>query len=279
MSRFLVTDLDGTYLEEDGSVPFHSDLFLDHAYSCGYEVVFASARSFGNIVSLFNGCRLPRWIISNDGAVIYHKKLGEYQVEKENLVDKDTAANYMSYLEYLDEQPIFFTASNHGNTVFVPCQMPLHDVSAIAMSDTTRSVLYYSDASSVISNYNLRSISLFGSITEPCFQQISSFHSDNTRVIWYPETRFGKNMWLDIISKNTEKYEMSLHIAGLSDITRIHVALGNGPNDLALIKHAVWSAVPSTADYEVKSLSKYIGRSKEGTNFLNEITSVLQVVL
>lgn len=69
MIRGLIfSDVDGTFLDEAGAVPFQAEWLEDVAES--WRVVFASSRTAADLMALQSRLGWPDWAIAEDGAVI-----------------------------------------------------------------------------------------------------------------------------------------------------------------------------------------------------------------
>ena len=275
--KLFVTDLDGTFLDADGSIPKNAASFLTLLKAHHFSVMFASARPFGDIRRIIPKNFQPDWIICCDGALTLHFKDGSFTIIHENNLEEELFLKNLHYFESQGELPVVFQGSEFDFRVLIPRIMDKSDVHAIASSDSSRPLVCYDSFRGLECLKNVRSLSLYGDICHDKFDRIKRLNNKLANVYYYKETRFDGKMWLDINSLHADKY------LAASKITReegylggVQVALGNGSNDLNLLSKSEWSAVPATAIPSAKASATHVSVAREGREFIKDIETILR---
>ena len=276
MSKILVSDLDGTFLDHDSSVPENAIKFLNFVRNMGFIVIFATCRPIGDAQKNVIKYACQDWLICNDGALGIEINNGKLSIRIENNITSQIASENASFFKSVGYDPLFFLGSNNDFEVLIPKSATKLIEREIRRSDESRSVKRYADVNHVINEQSIRAISLYGDISEEFAVEAQNFNYGKANVMHYQETRFEGKMWLDVISTDADKYKVSLDIANRFGVTCIDVALGNGINDLSLISNARWSACPISSASQVKENTTYKSNVKEGHMFLYDIIKQLE---
>ncbi len=275
--KILVSDLDGTFLEKNGSIPSNASHFINFFKNKGFIVIFATARPIGDLKNHILKHVKPDWLICNDGALALSFINEESTIAIENNLSDMAVKDNSTLLINNGLMPLFFMGSEHQFKVYIPKSMCLEDEQHIKLSDPTREIVRYEDMNAIIQLGSIRSVSLYGNIEYKTVRCVKTANINNANIMYYNETRFNGKMWLDIISLKADKSLVSYRIAKTEGSSGIDIALGNGLNDLSLITNAAWSACPYSATEEIKEKVSFISRENEGKLFLNEVIKQLEV--
>ncbi|KPA10341.1 HAD superfamily hydrolase-like, type 3 domain protein [Candidatus Magnetomorum sp. HK-1] len=278
--KILVSDLDGTFLEKNGSPPTNSSEFIKFFHKKGFIIIFATARPIGNLKSNILKKNLkPDWVICNDGAIAISFIEDEPTIAIENNLSDLLVKENSSLFRNFGLKPLFFTGSKHSFKVYIPSSTCLEEEQHIKLSDPTRDIIRYDDMNEIIRIGSIRSVSLYGNIKDKTARSVMTANKNKANIMYYKETRFDGKMWLDIISMNADKSKVSLSLAKTVGRFQIDIALGNGLNDLSLINNAVWSSCPNSAIKEIKKIVSFISSEDEGKLFLNDVINQMETHL
>ena len=276
--KILVTDLDGTFLEKNGSLPSNASLFMNFLKKKEFIIIFATARPIGDLNKYLLKYIKPDWIICNDGAIAFSFIDGKQTITIENNLNNKIVKDNANFITSKGIYPLFFMGSKHNFKVYIPSSMTLEDEIHIKQSDTTREINRYKDIETIIQLGSIRSVSLYGNIDEKLTEHIKSANEKKANIMYYNETRFDGRTWLDIISLKAEKSLVAHSIARIEGSLKINIALGNGQNDLSLISTAEWSSCPNSAIEEIKKNVSYVSNENEGEFFLKEVMKQMEVL-
>lgn len=275
--RYFVTDLDGTFLNRDGTVPVSCARFLDFLRSRGYEIIYATARPASDAIRLLESNDvLPKWLVANDGAFIYSMEsgVGNEVLMEERLLDNDVYLANLNFMAHQGCSPVVFSGSKFDFDAFVPVGASECCIGAIKKSDPSRGVRFYQGGiSDLVEIDSVRSISMLGDVNPSVANLFRVFNSGKANVMYYPETRFYAGMWLDIIALNAEKYCASMKLIESGGGAGIDIALGNGDNDIGIMCNSAYSMAPITSNESVKAVASYVSNFEEGEPFLLDVMS------
>jgi HAD superfamily hydrolase (TIGR01484 family) len=80
--RLVVSDLDGTLLDEASRISSTTVAALERAARAGAEVVVATGRSRWSALPILAGVDVVRWLICSNGAVVYDRHTEEVVVSR-----------------------------------------------------------------------------------------------------------------------------------------------------------------------------------------------------
>lgn len=270
MKRLLVSDLDGTFLENNGTIPDFADSFRDALLCNEIELVFATSRPPGDPLVNKLKQKYTDWIICNDGSIAYYCGDSESEIIIENSLPYSVVKRNLDFFYSIGVSPILFMNSLENFDVYIPDSMNIEMEEQLKQSDTTRKLYRYANESEV-NIKNIRAITLFGNIGSDISEKVTGLNRGIANVYYYKETRFGKNMWLDVSAIDANKYSTATKIADLLFIRGVDIALGNGLNDLQMMTSAHWSACPITAMRDVADIANYRSPAIEGNDFLKDV--------
>jgi len=278
LSKVFISDLDRTFLDPNGEVPKGAMEFLNRLRKSGYIVGFASARPLNNVLSQIDGLSFPDWIISNDGAIGYTNENGLFKPKIENYLDNSTKNKIILELRREGFWPILFLGAAYLYKVLVHSSIDAESISAINKSDPTRKIVMYNDVAELCNYEQVRAITLYGDVSNSTANYCFTRYQSVANIMYYKETRFDGGMWLDIISEDAEKYKTAVALSKSIGVGNVDVSLGNGANDLGLIRFSNWSAAPFNADAKIRSYAKYVSDFCEGEKFINDVAFKLKAI-
>lgn len=276
MDRILVSDLDGTFLDADGSIPDCAFLFRDKLLRADIELVFATARPPSDSVVQYLLTNLSNWVICNDGAVSLRRTNENVTVFKEIDISFSIFESYSNFLLSLGFFPFYFMNSLEGFKVFVHKTVHRNIKEELRRANPNRIIEYYDNLED-ITPQNVRAISLFGPANDGLAREVMNLRNGDASILYYDETRFGNYKWLDIISSKVNKFYMLQNIIEELGHDCVDFSLGNGSNDLLLMKNSIWSACPKTADAKIARIATYQSEEEEGSKFLHDIAKFLEI--
>lgn len=284
MEKVIISDLDGTLLNDDGSVPDSFIELIEYTRKNNIQIYFASSRSPQNIKHLFAKYNFQYNAICSDGATLVSVKENSIGIITELNLSTDQVINTVKELLPLRLNPLFFT--NHSNDYKIICK----DTSSIELEVLEKLV---SDGRKIIKLKNLndflnskevncvRAISFFdkSDIIEEISAKIEILPSLKLlKVYKYTETRFFQDQyaWIDIMPKNLSKGMLVKSIQKNLLINKFIIALGNGVNDIELFQTSNMSFCPENSHQLLKELSTYGIKKKNGEEFIREVINHLR---
>ena len=268
----IVSDLDGTFLNSSHEVIDENVQAFKKAQDQGVEIVIASGRNYGNVLTLFENTGLKPHIISNNGAFVYDK---DGTLVKGMGLDKRHVKDALAWLE--DRNYFYTLCTDHS--VYMPTE-----TEAILMSD-------FENATNLVKAMTpetLREgIDLFLNLGSGVF--VNDFHE-----IIDQDLTFGNISAITIdqdkLAEGREYFGnydgMSMTIAGNNIFEMIHpsvskgnaleyltthvgvslhdvMAVGDNYNDISMLEKVGASVAVGNAEEEVKKICKYQSLSND----------------
>jgi HAD superfamily hydrolase (TIGR01484 family) len=257
-----VSDLDGTLLNADQSVPPQYSTFHRLLSARNIRFFVASARPLGSIVKLFEGHPAPSGIVACDGAIVASLKDGAIAEYVENALSNSSARIALAAIQSAGVHPILFLTRQHDYSVLIENNDETL-LKALSQSDPTRSqiVMDSADLDSILSHISVRAVSAFSHTAEitKAFSKVYADMSqvENIKMYTYSETRFGAGMfaWLDVVNHSTRKEEaikILLRFHGVENAA--YFACGNGENDTAMLAAASLAFCPRNSAKSVQEV-------------------------
>jgi len=287
----IISDLDGTLLESNGSVPNSFYDFLDLISIIKGDFIVASSRSPQNIKLLFKDFIDQFYAICSDGATVVLFSKSRMDLIKEINLDSQIVGIVCNTL--LDwKVKSFFLFTNHSRGYEILWHNDgthiTHELFNYVIDGRTLRELTLADKvlHNDISRYSsIRCVSLFdyNSIIDDLYFRLQSNSLLNplVKLYRYPESRYfnGTYSWLDIMPKGLSKGFVVKELKSSLLKNRSIVALGNGINDIELLLSADISYCPSNSDKEVLQISNTIIPGRNGNYFINMVIDNLKQVL
>lgn len=279
IKNIIVSDLDETFLNYDGSLPNNSKKFFSLIKNDTF--IIATSRHISNILSLNIPVDNKYYAICSDGAIIVKIENKEYKVINETLLMKDKI-NIFNNLKLLNKELFIFTGINNDFKIyhiskdnenqnlrnFLQIPNELRKIIRVNIDD-----IKFLEK---ILSFDVRSITLFinNEQSDFIFDKIPDFVG--TQKIIYDETRINLNhSWIDIIDEETNKYFGLKKLLSKEHMKGKIFAFGNGTNDMDFFDLADKTFVPINAINSLKNKATYISEQHCGDTFLTDIIAQL----
>jgi hydroxymethylpyrimidine pyrophosphatase-like HAD family hydrolase len=276
----LVSDLDGTFLEKDGTVPVNADEFF--AFLSGHEIRFAvaTARCVEDVLSL-----LPRLVgtvaVCSDGSITAMLNAGDCEILHELILPHHVVGLILSGRQNA-EPPERFLFSTSRSTFTVYYQSLL--VNGIAKEAfqcnlrDRRPFRRLEVSSKLEPGYDIRGISWLGRESD-----IQEWHHELSGLITpdmaecrcYVEARAHGLWWSDLVPLGSTKGEALGRFLRQQDQRGKIISLGNGDNDVSMFQHSAISFCPATSSSAAASAATDPLGSTCGHEFLKEVMLTL----
>lgn len=270
--KLFVTDLDGTLLNSDHKCTDYSINAINTAMKMGIKVCIATGRSYGDILELISGLDDMPYIISSNGASIYHadgKKLHSISIPKDQVKD---IISYLKYqgLEFEVATDEYTYVTQPGLDILNQELEDLGDISSEKREELTNDVLGL-----VLSQGNLKvvptSLDLLKEIDSAnSISSISAYlnkindakeyFSMDSRIRTFTSWKYNFEMTSSKTSKGIALEFLCDHL----DISLLDVAaIGDNYNDLSMIKIAGIKGGMENAVPNLLSISDFIAPSND----------------
>jgi hydroxymethylpyrimidine pyrophosphatase-like HAD family hydrolase len=281
LKRLLVSDLDGTLLDESGRLPSEFEELMKLLTELGAGFVPASSRSPQNVSSLFADAGEIEWAICSDGATIIRLHPQGFEVHHEELLDSSAAVRSLEILLAAGvEVPILFTGAAAEFRVLVGshaagrCSLELADLLADG-----RPISFHSTAELrvAVREAGVRAVSAYGEMEAlaAAAVPIVATPPPGASSYLYAETRLPTGSgWLDLFSERVGKEHAVRRLLADEDAELIAV-LGNGVNDVATLALTPVSACPADSAAEARAVAGICSRAPGGGSFISEICKLL----
>jgi len=264
--NILVSDLDGTLLNEDGSLPKNINELIKKLEEKDYVFSIATARSPQNVFNLFKHLRINYTAFCSDGAITIKISKNEFSVISEDELSDKSIVNLQSlFSDILNQTKLYFTTSLNDFRIYIENSgnIPLEVFDEIFPYRKWEVVPKFSIDSNDI---KFRAFSLFTN-DEVEFDEVIN---TKFQYIKYLETRFFNSSyyWHDFLPIETSKGNaLKKELRKFNNI----IALGNGANDIELFKEANESFCPSNSNTNLKAISSNIINRECGESFINQV--------
>lgn len=259
-----VSDLDGTLLNSDHSVPPEYDEIYALLKLHSVPLIVASARPLGNIRQLFAGRPAPNGIVACDGAIVACFRHGLISHYAEHPVPSQRVRELLDHIDSHGLKPILFLTRENDYAVVVR-DWDETLIASLRLSDPTRPIVHApkDEFEYVLSSAEVRAISAFDlreRVHSACKQIVAATRQHSgIRVYSYDESRFasGRYAWLDGVSNITRKIDAIVSVLVALGIAQTNfIACGNGENDLQFLTEATLRFCPANAIESVLSICK-----------------------
>ena len=268
----IVSDLDGTFLDSSHEVIEENVQAFKRAQDQGVEIVIASGRNYGNVLTLFENTGLKPHIISNNGAFVYNK---DGKLIKGVGLDK---RHVRDALHWLEEHNYFYTLCT-DHSVYMPT-----NTEEILLSDFANATNFVKEMTPETLREGIDLFLNLGSgvfiddfheiiAQDLTFGNISAISIDHDKLCEGREyfgnyagmsmTIAGNNIFEMIhpsVSKGNALEHLTAHVGiALEDV----MAVGDNYNDISMLEKVGASVAVGNAEDEVKEICKYQSLSND----------------
>ncbi len=261
MIKFIATDLDGTLLHSDKTLPQAFETVLDALNDIGVQFAIASGRQYDSILNQFKDFKDKITIIAENGAIVFEKGrriiCEPMDTEQAVLILRDTL-----------NEPGLYPIACGVNGAFGSTNNDAH------LKDVTMYYTNYRTTDNVIEDAKKEQLLKIAVYDE----QLSENHS--FRLL---KKYSGKNNafisgehWVDIMKKGITKGSAIEHIQALHGYTPDEcMSFGDYMNDADMMRVCGHSCATANAHPDLKKLCKYIVGSNDNDGVINEIRRII----
>lgn len=256
MIKLIVTDMDGTLLNENGHLPEGFMDILDRIRAKDIKLVAASGRPYYTLQTNFGPIGRYLSYICENGALVVDNN----QVIYESVIDNSTVSEVLSAAKEID------------NNVVILCSANCAYVENCSEEHLTEIKKYYTSLEVVD---NLAKVT--DSIIKITICNLENSH-ENLNNFFKPKLEEKLNVvgsgeiWIDISNKNVNKGTALESLMNTYNVSKEEtMVLGDYYNDIEMLQKAEYSFVMENAPEDMKQYGKYIAASNEEGGVLRAI--------
>jgi Cof subfamily protein (haloacid dehalogenase superfamily) len=256
MIKLIVTDMDGTLLDEHGHLPEGFIEILDRIRAKNIKLVAASGRPYYTLQTNFGPMgRYLSFICENGALVVDNDK-----IILESVIDNNIVTEVLN------------TANQIDTNVVILCSPKCAYVENCSEEHLSEIKKYYT---------SLEIVDDLSKVTDPIIKiticNLENSH-ENLKTVFKPNFEDKLNVvgsgeiWIDISNKNVNKGTALQSLMTTYNISREEtMVLGDYYNDIEMLKEAEYSFVMENAPEDMKQYGKYIAASNEEHGVLRAI--------
>ncbi len=246
MYKLVAIDLDDTLLNDEGIIDGRNKAVIRQAAEAGVKIVITSGRSYASTKQYIKELGMSGLTISLNGA--YIQDSADDRLIADFSIDKQITQELLKAIEPFYIHVNFY----HGEKVY--CQGPSEH--SLYYSRLNRIEMDYVDSLTELSKTKqagkLLLINNEGKL-EPIRDLLSKKFGDKLNLL------FSKSTFLEVFDKSTSKGAALLKVAEMYGIEPAEmIAIGDGENDLSMIKNAGLGVAVANARESVKNEANYI---------------------
>lgn len=265
MYKMIVTDLDGTLLDNNKNVSDSSKKYLKELKDNGYIICVDTGRTIGRARYALEGFDYVNYIIGNNGTFIYDvcndKSLYKSTIKTEDVKEL--------FIKYLNEYEVF-EINSYENILSYRIRSRNIDPYVEKIDNKDEFFDKISEVYNVIIRFeNENMVNVFLEDLKNNYKDISFFIMENS---------FAKKRRITLINKNDNKFN---GICILKDKLGINnkdiIAFGDGLNDLDMIKNVGFGVAMKNALNELKNIADDITRDDNNNDgVINYLKSTIK---
>ncbi|ABS61294.1 Cof-type HAD-IIB family hydrolase [Fervidobacterium nodosum] len=259
MVKLIVTDLDGTLLNDDKHIPDDNIIALREAMEKGVHVSIATGRNFGSAKRYIKELGLDVPVIFQNGAFIYQwmedKVIYKSDLKSEIaklIVEKarEKGLFYVVYIDFLEEKDMYIDANYSGEFLSY-------------LKQNEWRINYVSDVVNYISNRDsIAEVALVGDE-----EKIKNIVEDDLFIFGesvsvVKNNRINSEVFYEFFGPNSSKdisFNYLLKYFNVKPEETMY--LGDNYNDIGMLKIVGYPVVMENAPDEVKKYAKYVSKS------------------
>ncbi|MGC8821120.1 MAG: Cof-type HAD-IIB family hydrolase [Fervidobacterium sp.] len=259
MVKLIVTDLDGTLLNDEKHIPYENIQALRAALEKGINVSVATGRNFGSAKRYIEELDLDVPVIFQNGAFIYewmeNKIIYKSDLKSEiavNIVEKARKYDlfYIVYIDFLEEKDMYIDIDYLGEF------LPYLNNNSWRINKVEDALKYVTKRDSIAE------VALVGDeekIVKAIQEALSGFEHQTSVV---KNNKVNTETFYEIFGPNSSKelsFKYLLEYFNVSPEETMY--LGDNFNDIGMLKLVGYPVVMENAPEEVKKYAKYISKS------------------
>lgn len=245
MIKMIVTDLDGTLLNENSKVSYETREYLKKLKNMGYIIVIATGRIYASALKATDGAEFANYLITDTGSCIYDmsnsKPIYKNNIDKK-IVEKllDYYNDNFRYIFICDKNYIYKYSDDIENSNIVKTTK---DKNVILNSVTSISHI------SISMKNNDEVMKLYHKLLDDIKELDFDIMQDS----------FSDRKWIEISAKNVSKYNAISSLATLLHIDNSEImAFGDGLNDIDMLEKCGQGIAMKNALIEVKRIANNV---------------------
>lgn len=273
MVKLIVTDLDGTLLNDDKHIPYDNVIALREAIEKGVHVSIATGRNFGSAKRYIKELGLDVPVILQNGAFIYQymedKIIYKSDLKSEIaklLVEKarEKGLFYIVYIDFLKEKDMYIDTNYSGEFLSY-------------LKQNEWRVNYVSDVVNHISNKDsIAEVALVGD--EEKIKNIvdNDLFKFGESVSVVKNNRINSEVFYEFFGPNSSKdisFNYLLNYFNVKPEETMY--LGDNYNDIGMLKIVGYPVVMENAPEEVKKYAKYVSKSNNEAGVAHAIRKLV----
>lgn len=251
MYKLIVTDMDGTLLNEDNKIEDRVKKSIEYAKEKGIKIILASGREYNSILPYAKELGATDMLITMNGAMVTDI---QGNIIFEEVIDNDVCENIVQMAMENDIFPILFIDNNlYANREEDRLELFKHyTTSPIHIFKDLKKLSQEKPISKFILIDDIEKIKVFQQILKKKFGE--KINIDRSK----PEA-------LEIYSKKTNKGLMVQKVADYYGIKKEEIiAIGDGENDISMISYAGMGVAMENALEELKKEAQFV--TKDNSN-------------
>ncbi len=256
MIKLIVTDMDGTLLDENGHFPEGFVEILDRIRAKNIKFVAASGRPYYTLQTNFGPMGRYLSFICENGALVVDNN----EIIFESVIDNNIVAEVLNTANQIDRNVVILCSAN--------CAY-VENCSEEHLSEIKK---YYT---------SLEIVDDLSKVTDPIIKvticNLVNSH-ENLKTVFKPKFEDKLNVvgsgeiWIDISNKNVNKGTALQSLMTTYNVSREEtMVLGDYYNDIEMLQQAEYSFVMENAPEDMKQYGKYIAASNEEHGVLRAI--------
>ena len=243
--KMLVFDLDGTLLDGNRNMPLENINYLNKLKRKGYIIVIATGRTLLSACDKLNNIKCVDYIISDTGGKIYD--LGKKEFIYKKSISNDTA---FSILNLYNDNFRYIDVCSNGKYYKYSLLLKVND--DIVKTYKNKQKLFNDINGIDHIGINFKN----NKYATEMYNYIKSSYNDINCII--TQDSFSDEKWLEILPKNTNKYNAISQLAIHLNIPNERImAFGDGLNDIEMLEKCGYGVAMANALNEVKKKSNY----------------------
>ncbi len=241
--KMIVTDLDGTLLDENRKVTDTTKQYLMNLKEQGYIIVIATGRIYSSILDATDGALFANYLITDTGACTY-KITGEPIFK--NIIPKEIVEKVFNYYN----EDFRFIDVCDKNMIYKYSKTEIENSSIVMTVDDKNRILEKDLEVSHVSIV-MRNNELVLELYETLKKELPELE------VLIMQDSFKDNQWIEMTMKGVSKYSAIKNLASYLGIQNEEIiAFGDGRNDIDMIKNCGYGVALENALPEVKAVAK-----------------------